>query len=168
MFRGCFGGVRGYQGNSRVSFVSELAQVELKRGRVYAPGWRCARSWQARRRTNTSSRYPCGTRASASRRARSRSSSTGSVRYGLTGIARQVIKPIPNPHFLGQMIFCDVASNILRSLKSGGQQHDAQLRRDGARAGHQQAARAHDGRGHGGLVGRGFHPSTFQLNLSRF
>ena len=40
-FRGCLGGVygvlwgiRGYQGASRVCFVSETAQVELKRGRV--------------------------------------------------------------------------------------------------------------------------------------
>jgi hypothetical protein len=32
--RGCLGGVMGYQDVLRVDFVSETAQVELKRGRV--------------------------------------------------------------------------------------------------------------------------------------
>jgi hypothetical protein len=39
LFTGCLGGIRGYQGVSRVIFVSETAQVELKSGRVQAPAW---------------------------------------------------------------------------------------------------------------------------------
>ena len=34
LLKGCLGGVRGYEGVSRVYFVSETAQVELKSGRV--------------------------------------------------------------------------------------------------------------------------------------
>ena len=40
MLRGCLGGVGGYYGMSRVYFVSETAQVELKSGRGYAPAVR--------------------------------------------------------------------------------------------------------------------------------
>ena len=34
LFKGYFGGIRGYQGVFRVHFVSETAQVELKSVRV--------------------------------------------------------------------------------------------------------------------------------------
>jgi len=34
LLRGGYGGVRGYEGVFRVYFVSEMAQVEQKRGRV--------------------------------------------------------------------------------------------------------------------------------------
>ena len=34
LFRGCLGGVKGHYGVFRVYFVSKMAQVELKSGRV--------------------------------------------------------------------------------------------------------------------------------------
>jgi len=37
---------RGYLGVFRVYFVLEMAQVELKRGRVYNPAWRLLDSLQ--------------------------------------------------------------------------------------------------------------------------
>ena len=41
MLMGRKGGLRGYQGMCRVCFVSEMAQVELRIGRVLAPACRC-------------------------------------------------------------------------------------------------------------------------------